>query len=204
MMRQPRERQRNPDDGLIDVPDLAPDRRRRERDLLYEERMAENDRRYLVPPSREYDDRGVTPVPFTGREERPINDDSTTALPSVDLPLSAPNNFAREEEKTGEQPARGEPSPSDGQGQAAAKQSAPTDSVDDPQDSATPERSSWPLMLAMVGLFGSLGFNVYLGWIAWDIHGRYQDVIDEVKELENRLDQQQPRSEPSDTRRMRA
>lgn len=47
----------------------------------------------------------------------------------------------------------------------------------------------WPLLLSLLGLFGSIGFNLYLGWIAWDLHGRYQDVVADLHELESQLDE---------------
>jgi hypothetical protein len=78
---------------------------------------------------------------------------------------------------------------------------------------STPEASSgdrwWPLLLAMLGLFGSLGFNVYLGWIAWDLHGRYQDVVADLHDLENQFDERasvadSDRSVRRDSRRVTA
>ncbi len=67
----------------------------------------------------------------------------------------------------------------------------------------------WPLLLAMLGLFGSLGFNVYLGWIAWDLHGRYQDVVADLHDLENQFDErssiaESDRSVRRDSRRVTA
>jgi hypothetical protein len=67
----------------------------------------------------------------------------------------------------------------------------------------------WPLLLAMLGLFGSLGFNVYLGWIAWDLHGRYQDVVADLHDLENQFDERtsvsdSDRSGRRDSRRVTA
>ncbi len=199
----PRAGQLPPDDGLIEVPELAPTDGN-DRDVLYEQRLADNrdDGRYLVPPTREYDDgrSRVKPVPFTNREE--ANYEGTTRdLPPVDLPLSSPGNFDQQEANV--QESR---SPSE----QLESQTQPTgppqteDDVDDSGETRQPERSSWPMIWAMVGLFGSVGFNVYLGWIAWDIHGRYQDVVDEVRELENQLDQRQGRTESSDSHRIRA
>ena len=48
-----------------------------------------------------------------------------------------------------------------------------------------------PLMLAVLGLFGSIGFNIYLGWIAWDLYTRYQEAVSDVHELEGKLEEQQ-------------
>ena len=41
----------------------------------------------------------------------------------------------------------------------------------------TPPRPWWALLLTLLGLFASLGGNVYLGWIAWESRRRYQSVI---------------------------
>jgi hypothetical protein len=46
--------------------------------------------------------------------------------------------------------------------------------------------SSWPVLLTAFALFMSLGFNLYLGWIAWDIHNRYRDVVEDLNEMESR------------------
>jgi hypothetical protein len=45
--------------------------------------------------------------------------------------------------------------------------------------------------LVVVGLFGSLGFNLYLGWIAWDLYSRHQDAVDDVQDLEMKLEAKQ-------------
>ncbi|MDG2381493.1 MAG: hypothetical protein P8N76_07455 [Pirellulaceae bacterium] len=69
--------------------------------------------------------------------------------------------------------------------------------------SVTEESSDrwWPLLLTMLGLFASIGFNVYLGWIAFDIHGRYHDIADEIQELEQKLEENGVRSDSSERRR---
>ncbi|MCA9196881.1 MAG: hypothetical protein KDA87_05055 [Planctomycetales bacterium] len=43
-----------------------------------------------------------------------------------------------------------------------------------------------PFVLAMLGLFASIGFNIYLGLTAWDLHGRYQDVVQDLRDMELR------------------
>ena len=53
------------------------------------------------------------------------------------------------------------------------------------------ERPWWPLFMAVVGLFGSIGFNLYLGWIAWDLYSRYQEAVDDVRDLEEQLETKQ-------------
>lgn len=63
------------------------------------------------------------------------------------------------------------------------------------------EKKWWPLLLTMLGLFASLGFNVYLGWIAFDIHGRYHDIADEIQDLEQKLEGGGGRNERVERRR---
>ncbi|MCP4191212.1 MAG: hypothetical protein GY768_11365 [Planctomycetaceae bacterium] len=62
----------------------------------------------------------------------------------------------------------------------------------------------WPLLLTMLGLFASVGFNLYLGWIAFDIHGRYHDIADEIQDLEQKLEENGVRSDASERRRASA
>jgi hypothetical protein len=38
------------------------------------------------------------------------------------------------------------------------------------------EEAWWPLTLAMLALFASLGGNLYMGWIAVDVYRRYLDA----------------------------
>ena len=39
---------------------------------------------------------------------------------------------------------------------------------------AQPEKPATPWLLTLLGLFASLGVNVYLGWIAWDARQRWK------------------------------
>ena len=48
-------------------------------------------------------------------------------------------------------------------------------------------RNRWVLWLTM-GLFASLAGNLFFCWVAWDTHARYQDLVDDMHESENRLD----------------
>lgn len=41
---------------------------------------------------------------------------------------------------------------------------------------ATPEAIWWPLTTTVLLLFGSLGGNIYLGWLAMDFYRRYRDA----------------------------
>jgi len=45
------------------------------------------------------------------------------------------------------------------------------------QPPTEPTRPWMVLMLVVLGLFASLGGNVYLGWITWDIHRRYRVLL---------------------------
>jgi hypothetical protein len=58
-------------------------------------------------------------------------------------------------------------------------------------DAGSPGRPWGPLLMTVLGLFGSLGFNFYLGWIAWDLYARYQDAVDDIQELEAKLEAKQ-------------
>ena len=44
------------------------------------------------------------------------------------------------------------------------------------------------LALCLLALFFSIGANIYLGWIAWDTHARYQDLVDDLHEAESQLE----------------
>ena len=75
---------------------------------------------------------------------------------------------------------------------AAAESSTTTNTEEvvaaEPAAAPPTEKKWWPLMFTMLGLFASIGFNVYLGWIAFDIHGRYHEIADEVQDLEQKLE----------------
>ena len=44
----------------------------------------------------------------------------------------------------------------------------------------TPSRPWLPLSFALLGLFASIGSNVYLGWIAWGVHARYRNLASQI------------------------
>ena len=51
------------------------------------------------------------------------------------------------------------------------------------KDSAAEGKKPWmPLTLALVGLFGSLSGNVYLGWLFWETRQRYRSVLRRKRE----------------------
>ncbi len=80
-----------------------------------------------------------------------------------------------------------------GQAKPAAKEPAPTLAANSPPAPAkkTPENdaldkpasSGWWISL-MLGLLGSLGGNVYLGWITWETRTRYRALVRRYRKLE--------------------
>jgi hypothetical protein len=42
------------------------------------------------------------------------------------------------------------------------------------------------LLPLMMGLFASLAANLFFGWVAWDAHARYQDLVDDMTESDSR------------------
>jgi hypothetical protein len=63
---------------------------------------------------------------------------------------------------------------------------------DSPINSASGRRLWASFLLATVILFASLGFNFYLGLNLWDIHGRYQDIVADLTEVESLNDDRAP------------
>ncbi len=43
------------------------------------------------------------------------------------------------------------------------------------------ERHGSSQFLTLLILFGSIGLNLYLGWIAWDTYNRYQDLVADIR-----------------------
>jgi len=73
---------------------------------------------------------------------------------------------------------------------------------------AESDKPWWPLSVAILALFASLGGNLYIGWIAVDVYRRYLEMTDEVDDDESydsRRDRQDCReSEDRPRRRERA
>ena len=44
--------------------------------------------------------------------------------------------------------------------------------------------SSWLFWLPLLALMGSGSLNVYLGWITWDTHNRFHELVDDVRTAE--------------------
>lgn len=61
------------------------------------------------------------------------------------------------------------------------------------QNSRT-EKPWFLLTVALMALFASLGGNLYLGWITWDTHDRYQELATDLHEMETRFDRERRRS----------
>jgi hypothetical protein len=45
----------------------------------------------------------------------------------------------------------------------------------------TPAKPWWPLTLCLLGLFASLGGNIFLGWITADQRGKYRDLVQRLR-----------------------
>lgn len=58
----------------------------------------------------------------------------------------------------------------------SANRSIPKAKIGGEQKGATPEAIWWPLTTTVLLLFGSLGGNIYLGWLAMDFYRRYRDA----------------------------
>ena len=43
------------------------------------------------------------------------------------------------------------------------------------------ESKPWVLVVTLLVLFASVGLNVYLGMISWDLYERYRTTIDQLK-----------------------
>lgn len=50
----------------------------------------------------------------------------------------------------------------------------------DPNGQA-PSRPWWPLTLCLLGLFASLGGNLFLGWVTADQRGKYRDLVERLR-----------------------
>jgi hypothetical protein len=46
---------------------------------------------------------------------------------------------------------------------------------------AVAETKPWVLVVALLALFASIGLNVYLGMVSWDLYERYRVTIDQLK-----------------------
>ena len=46
------------------------------------------------------------------------------------------------------------------------------------ENSATAEKPWLPLCLTVVALFASMGGNIFLGWITWDVRSRYRSLLE--------------------------
>ena len=71
---------------------------------------------------------------------------------------------------------------------ALSENSLPTKTTEKDSTSSKPLASGnwWPFLLAFAGLLLSVGMNFYFGWIAWDMHLKYQDAVAELSDVETR------------------
>lgn len=62
---------------------------------------------------------------------------------------------------------------------AGSESDAATDRATDAAETNEEQPKPWaPLMATLVALFGSLGANVYLAWIAWEARARYRQLTE--------------------------
>jgi hypothetical protein len=139
-----------------------------EREIVFNPELTATDqgqRRYLNPPGLATDNRLAAESRRASRPpSQPAAQDATTTGTVLHLP--SPPESAETAETAGD---------------AAS-----------PTKATSPSQRAWgPLLLSVLALFGSLGFNLYLGWIAWDLYSRYQDAVDDVQELETKLEAKQ-------------
>jgi len=144
-----------------------------EREVSYEDRVAANprpERRYLDPPERGDEERrvGESVRPRQEREESSLRDRISE----------------RGDERDDDRYAEDRP-------RRASGRVVPASVEREISEAGTERKPWWPLMLTLLGLFASGGFNVYLGWIAWDLYTRHLDMLEDVRELESRLEKQQ-------------
>ncbi len=130
--------------------------------------------RYITPPSRVGTEEPLRNESAAGR----VVDNRAIQFPENGLAGSRPGNAL----DLPAPPGDGATTPG-GANESTRNQKSSTTSASD--------RPWGPLLMTVLGLFGSLGFNIYLGWIAWDLYARYQDAIDDVQELEAKLEVKQ-------------
>jgi len=63
----------------------------------------------------------------------------------------------------------------------ASEPPSPSDRPYPTSEAPAPERHWWPLTLALLALFASVGANVYLGLITWSFRSRCAELLAELK-----------------------
>jgi|GEM_PF-5945029 len=120
------------------------------------------------------------------------------ALPLAS-PAAAPAAPLRESEAVGPSPTGLEAGPGDSRWASytsSSAASAPAESAASPaapapapapasQPAASAPGWGWALGL-LFGLFVSIGGNIYLGWTVWDTHTRYQDLVADLHDAEEK------------------
>ena len=90
----------------------------------------------------------------------------------ITLPGRPPADFPKEPASSGKGDPEAKPKEAASGGKSATEDKAPP-------PSGRPEETTgwwWPLGL-MLGLLGSLGGNLYLGWITWETRARYRALL---------------------------
>jgi hypothetical protein len=81
-----------------------------------------------------------------------------------------------------------EPSAGDAPGESKSPSESQSPSEQEPAREASPpaaaEKPWTPLIVALFTLFGSLGANVYLGWITWYTRSRYRSLVGGMSQAE--------------------
>jgi hypothetical protein len=106
-------------------------------------------------------------------------------------PLTTPNPFEPTpgSKRIGAQQAGYlEPSAADAHGASKSPSESPSPSAQEPvreEPAAAAAEKPWaPLIVALFTLFGSLGANVYLGWITWYTRSRYRALVEVGRQAE--------------------
>lgn len=163
------------------------------REVAYDDERSVGPGTYFDPPRRVRDD--VMPL-RTGREREPVTEVRRPLPVGIDgsqLPGS-PSDDPAVSQSTQQRVQRqgtdrtAEDSNTPATDSPPSRDDVPRDGTATEQRETLAGRPWWPLTLAVIGLFFSISFNAYLGWTAWDLYSRYQEVVEDVHELENQLD----------------
>lgn len=115
---------------------------------------------------------GTGPVPKIGNPEEPETPPATVLQTANQVPQSPPSDaFPKSppDAATAVTPATSEG--------AQPSKPAPAPSNSAAAADATPAPRWMPLTLAVAGLLASVGGNLYLGWMIWEIRGRYRQLL---------------------------
>jgi len=139
-------------------------------------------------------------TPIGGEAKTPSPDDPRTAAPqpvsdslireaSAEVPPALPSAATDAAKGNSPPPQQDVVAQTAGYAQAGVLNAAgaPDDSgspssVSPPLSELIPQRLSWrePYTLALIGLFTSVGMNLYLGWVTWNANHRYRVLRQQV------------------------